>query len=51
MDTSGLAAAILDLPLPVRSYNICVDGVGLLDHENMAVAFESSFLSLIGAEI
>ena len=51
MGTSGLEAAMLVVPLPVQSYSIPVNSIGLLDPENMGVAFEISFLSLIRAEI
>ena len=51
MDTSGFEAAILEFPLPVWLYSIAVNSIGYLNPENMRVAFEISFLSLIGAEI
>jgi len=38
MSTSGLAAAILDLTLPVRSDSIVGITVGLLDPENIGLA-------------
>jgi len=38
MSTSGLAAAILDLSLPVRSDSIVGITVGLLDPKNIALA-------------
>ena len=41
----------MDIPLPVWSYSIPVNFIGWLDPENMSVAFEISFISLIGAEI
>ena len=51
MGTSGLEAAILDFPLPVWSYSISVNSIGMLDPENIGIVFEILFLSLIGAEI
>jgi len=38
MSTSGLAAAILDLSLPVRSDSFVGITVGLLDPENIGLA-------------
>ena len=51
MGTTGLEAAILKFPLPVFSHSILVNFIGLLDPENMRVAFEISFLSLMRADI
>jgi len=44
MSTSGLAAAILDLSLPVRSDSIVGITVGLLDPKNIGLAVEIALL-------
>ena len=51
MGTSGLEAAILDFPLPVRTCNVLDCSIGLLDLKNMDIAFEIVFLSCRQAEI
>ena len=51
MDTYNFESTILDLPFPVWSYSIHVESFGMLDPENMGVAFEIVFLSPIIGEI
>jgi len=51
MSTSGLAAAILDLSLPVRSDSIVDTSVGLLDPENIGSAIEIALLSHVHMEL
>ena len=46
-----LEAAILDFPLPVRSYIVISLFIGLLDRENMGVAVGISLLSRLQVEI
>jgi len=47
MSTSGLAAAILDLSLPVRSDSIVGITVGLLDPKNIGIAVGIALLSCV----
>jgi len=51
MGTSGLEAAILDFPLPVRSYIIPDCPILWLDLKNIDIAFKIVFLSCLQAEI
>jgi len=51
MSTSGLAAAILDLSLPVRSDSIVGITVGLLDPENIGLAVGIALSSFVQVEI
>ena len=44
-------AAILDFQLPVTSYSIPIDAIGLPVPENMGVAFGISFRCVTDAEI
>ena len=48
--TSGLEAAILNLPLPVWSDRICASPIRLLDLKNVGSAVGISFLSHLEAE-
>jgi len=50
MSTSGLAAAILDLSLPVRSDSIVGITVGLLDPEIIGSAVEIALLLCVQLE-
>jgi hypothetical protein len=50
MSTSGLAAAILDLSLPVRSASIVGITVGLLDPGNIGLAVRIALLSCVQQE-
>jgi len=51
MSTSGLAAAILNLSLPVRLDNIVGITVGLLNPENSGLAVGIALLSCVQVEI
>jgi len=51
MKTSGLASAILDLSLPVRSDSIVGITVGLLDYENIGLAVGIALLTCVQVEI
>jgi len=48
--TSGLAAAILDVSLPVRSDSIVGITVGLLDPENIGLAVVIALLLRVGLQ-
>jgi len=50
MSTSGLAVAILDLSLPVRSDSMVGFTVGLLDPENIGLAVGIALLSCVQLE-
>jgi len=50
MSTSGLAAAIFHLSLPVRSDSIVGITVGLLDPENIGLAVGIALLSCVQLE-
>jgi len=50
MRISGLAAAVLDLSLPVRSDSIAGIAVGLLDPENIGLAVGIALLSCVQLE-
>ena len=49
--SSGLEAAILDLPHPVWSDSVCTSRIRLMDLENVGLAVGISFLSHLEAEI
>jgi len=51
MSTFGLAAAILNLLLPVRSDSILGITVGLLDPENIGLAVGIALLLFVQVEI
>ena len=51
MDTSGLEVAILEFPLPVRSYTIRFCPIRYLDLKNIDIAFKLVLPSFILAEI
>jgi len=51
MSTSGLAATILDLSLPVRSDSIVGISVGLLEPENIGLAVGIALLSCVQVDI
>ena len=51
MNTSCLAAAILDFPLPVAFGSVGNRTIELADPENVGVAVEIFFLSHLEAEI
>jgi len=50
MSTSGLAAAILDILLPVRSNSIASIAVGLLEPENISLGVGIALLSCVQLE-
>jgi len=51
MSTSGLAAAILDVSLPVSSDSIVGITVGLLDPENIGLAVGIALILCVQVEI
>ena len=51
ISTSGLAAAIFKIRLPVTSGSICSSAVELLDPENGGLAVGTKLLSSLEAEI
>jgi len=51
MSTSGLAAAILDLSLPVRSDSVVGITVGLLDLESTGLAVGIALLLCVQLEV
>jgi len=50
MSTSGLAATILDLSLPVRSDSMVGISVGLMDPKNIGLAVGIALLSCVQLE-